>query len=106
MKKYKFVKITDNNDHRQFWIDFTSMNDYRVRVSILWSKYLDYLENHNRHRPVYDILDSDWSACCIFRGSFNDLSEVRIKQNELMDHYAAKLKDYQPRVTSGIVSFF
>ena len=44
MKTYRFIKITDNDDHRKFYIDYTSMSDYRIRVSIIWSKYLNYLE--------------------------------------------------------------
>ena len=106
MKNYRFIKITDNDDHRNFHIDFTSMSDYRIRVSILWSKYLNYLDKNTHYRSVYDILDSDWSAYCVYRGSFSNMDAVKRKQDEFVEHYVAKLKDYKPQETSCIVSFY
>lgn len=87
MKTYRFIKITDNDDHRKFYIDYTSMSDYRIRVSILWSKYLNYLEGEGKHRQVYDLLDADWSACCVARGMFSNIEEVRMKRDELIQFY-------------------
>jgi hypothetical protein len=105
MKTYRYIKITDNNDHRHFWIDFTSMNDYRIRVAILWSKYLNYLEGKGEYRPVYSVLHQDWSAYCIERSSFSNLNEVRCRLHELNAFYKNKLIGYEPERFSPIISF-
>ena len=106
MKTYRFIKITDNDDHRKFYIDYTSMSDYmyRIRVSILWSKYLNYLEGEGKHRQVYDLLDADWSACCVARGVFRNIEEVRMKRDELIQFYNEKLCNYEQTDCSCVVS--
>jgi len=104
MKTYRFIKITDNDDHRKFYIDYTSMSDYRIRVSILWSKYLNYLEGEGKHRQVYDLLDADWSACCVARGMFSNIEEVRIKRDELIQFYNEKLCKHEQTDCSCVVS--
>jgi hypothetical protein len=105
MKIYKFIKITDNDDHRKFCIDVTSMSDYRIRVSILWSKYLKYLDNKGQYRCVFEVLATDWSAYCVGRYWFENPHEAKAKQVELVNFYQSKLKDYKPKEVSCVVSF-
>ena len=91
MKQYRFIKITDNNDYHNFIIDFTAMKDYRTRVSILWSKYVNHCYGKGEYRPVFSILDKDWSAYCVQKKYFCNLADVRTYRDELSELYAAKL---------------
>ena len=96
MKKYSLIKITDNNDHRNFIIDYTTMKDYRARVSILYSKYVSHCYGKGVYRPVFSILDKDWSAYCVQKKCFCNLTDVNTYRDELTELYAAKLEGYCP----------
>lgn len=105
MKTYKFLKITDNNDYRNFYIDFTSMNDHRIRLSILWGRYMNYLEGVGSYHPVFKVLNTDWSAYCVYRDSYDNIDDVRQQQQTLVNFYEDTLSNYTPKEFSNIISF-
>lgn len=105
MKTYKFLKITDNDDYRNFYIDYTAMSDYRIRVSILWSRFLKYLDGTGQYNPVYKVLNTDWSVCCVHRGSYDSMGSVTEQQQTLVRFYESKLNNYTPKEFSNIISF-
>ena len=61
-------------------------------------------EGEGHYRQVYDLLDADWSACCVARGVFSNIEEVRIKRDELIQLYNAKLWNYEQTDCSCVVS--
>ena len=105
MKTYKFLKITDNNDYHNFYIDYTAISDYRIRVSILWSRFLKYLDGTGQYNPVYKVLNTDWSVCCVCKCSCDSLIAVRQQQEALVKFYESKLTNYTPKEFSNIISF-
>lgn len=105
MKTYKFLKITDNDDYRNFYIDYTAMSDYRIRVSILWSRFLKYLDGTGQYHPVYKVLNTDWSVCCVCKCSCDSLNDARQQQEALVKFYEGKLRDYKPKEFSDKISF-
>ena len=105
---YRFIKITDNDDWRNFSVDITTMTDPRIRVSILYSNYLDYiLDGIGSHRPIYDIFSKDFSFYPVFRGEFSSMKEAKLKRVELERFYHARLEryNYKPTPFSCVVSF-
>lgn len=50
-----------------FYIDVTRMRDYRIRVGILFSNSIKYLEENKGYKDVYDILYTDYSFYCCYK---------------------------------------
>ena len=56
---YRFIKITNNNNTKEFLIDITTMKDIRIRISILNRKYALYYYDNASYHPVFSILQCD-----------------------------------------------
>jgi hypothetical protein len=74
----------------------------RRPCSILDQKYL---ETYELYRPVYKVLEKDYSFCCVFKGSFDDLDQIKHKRDELYEFYYEKLKGHIHKPRSSIISF-
>ena len=105
MSNYRFIKITNNNNHKMFYIDVTRMRDCKIRVGILFSKFITYLEENKGCRDVYDILDSDYSFYCCYRCECSNAEQVKAIRDELYKFYNEKMKDYVAERKSNIVTF-
>lgn len=103
--KVKFIKISDNNDAKNFYIDATIMKDPRLRISALKGQYAKYLETGELHRPVFDLFTKDYSFCCLERGSFNNIDEVNVRRKEIIEEQKEKLKNAVKYVPSKIMTF-
>ena len=103
--KVRFIKISDNNDPFNFYIDATTMFDPRLRISALKGQYQKYLETDELYRPVYKVLEKDYSFCCVFKGSFDDLDQIKHKRDELYEFYNDKLEGHVHKPQSNIISF-
>ena len=95
MTIYRFIKITNNDNHKMFYIDVTKMKDCRIRVGILYSQFFrrNYLEENKGHKTVYDILNSDYSFYCCYRCNCSS-KDVKAIRNELYKFYNEKMRDY------------
>jgi len=91
MKNYKIIKIIDNNN-LNFYLDVTSMKDFRIRMSILRGQFRDYLSGLRPYKPVYDILSGDFSACVVAR-NLTSIEEVKQKKDALNIFYLNKYKN-------------
>ncbi len=99
--RLSFIKITDNNDCRNYYIDVTRMADVRIRVGILYSRYSrGYI-----HEELDNILKGDWSFCCVKRVFADDYSKVKEYKNDLYRFYDAKLVNYKKPTFSNIITF-
>jgi len=108
MKDYsnvKFIKIVNNDDNRKFYIDTTTMNDYRLRVSALKGQYYKYLETGNLYRELYELFVGDFSFYCIEKGKYKNLRGVQKRKSELVEEHTLKLKDYIFEPKSATVTF-
>jgi hypothetical protein len=89
-ERVKFIKIQDNNNPNNFYIDSTTMKDHRLRVSSIKGQYWNYLDTGLLFRPVYDILGKDYSFSLVETGSFKNYNEVKERKKELYDFYREK----------------
>lgn len=108
MKDYsrvRFIRICDNNNPQHFYIDTTIMKDPRLRMSAIKGQYIKYLESGELYRPVYDLLDKDYSFSCLEIGNFNNLEEVKKRRNAIIEEQKLRLKDSQPRTPKNIIKF-
>lgn len=103
--KVRFIKISDNNDPWNFYIDATTMLDPRLRISALKGQFQKYLETGELYRPVYKVLEKDYSFCCVHKGAFDNLDQIKYKKNELYEFYNEKLKHHIQKPQSNIISF-
>lgn len=94
--QYRFIKISDNKNPKYFVIDITRMKDIRIRTSILYSKYLDYLDGLGNWREVFDILEKDYSSYCCYRCELESYQEAVKMQQELVKFYNTKLAHNKP----------
>jgi hypothetical protein len=102
---YRVIKITDNDNHNNFYLDITRMQDPRIRVGILYSNFMKYVDGTKQHKGVYEVLNSDYSFYCVWRGYLNSYEEARQVKDSLERFYREKLVNYQPREKSNILTF-
>ena len=80
MKRYKFIKISNNKDaSRDFIVDLTTMADVKLRMAILKSQLKKYRRNHiGLYRPTWYYLENcDYSYYCIDTREFETFDEAR-----------------------------
>ena len=66
---FRIIKLTNNDNHKEFTLEITKMKDIRHRLGILESNYKDYLLSNERHKPSYNILSkSNYSYYCSLFG--------------------------------------
>ena len=107
MTIYRFIKITNNDNHKMFYIDVTKMKDCRIRVGILYSQFFrrNYLEENKGHKTVYDILNSDYSFYCCYICNCHTSQDVKLTRDELYTFYNEKMRDYVTIPKSNILTF-
>lgn len=103
--KVKFIKISDNNDAKNFYIDVTIMKDPRLRISALKGQYMRYLETGDLYRDVFDFFERDYSFCCLERGNFKNLDDVKKRKQEIIKEQREKLKNCKPHIPIGTITF-
>lgn len=79
MTKYTFIRIVNNKDPQDYYIDCTSLDKWRTRVSGLKTQMYRHIHtNVGKWRPVYDILDkNNYSFAKICKGDFDNLNHAR-----------------------------
>ena len=90
---FRIIKLTNNDDPKEFTLEITRMRDIRQRIGIIEAGYLDYLElkGRRKHKPSYNILAAnDYSFYTVFRGDFDSYNECKQKRDELYDYYNKK----------------
>jgi len=108
MKDYsnvKFIKITDNNNPADFYIDVSIMHDTRLRISAIKGQYKRYLETNELYRPVFDLLNKDYSFCCLERGNFKSLDDVKNRRREIIEEQRERYKNSTKYIPSTTVIF-
>ena len=89
--QFRIIKLTNNDNQKEFTLEITRMKDIRHRVSIIESNYKDYLVSNKRYKPSYNILSkSNYSYYSVFRGEFDTFEEIKQKRKELYDMYNKK----------------
>ena len=103
---FRIIKLTNNDNHKEFTLEITKMKDIRHRLGILESNYKDYLLSNERHKPSYNILSkSNYSYYTVLRGEFDTFEEVKQKRKELYDIYKSKVMHVKEKEYTNIVSF-
>ena len=106
---FRIIKLTNNDDPKEFTLEITRMRDIRQRIGIIEAGYLDYLElkGRRKHKPSYNILAAnDYSFYTVFRGDFVSYNECKQKRDELYDVYNKKAMNATKREQhTNIVSF-
>ena len=83
-KSTKFIKVSDNNNaHRDFYIDITTMKDPRIRISALKTQFKHYIEGEEYWKPLFHYFERDYSFYTLCRHSFDNYQEVKAYRNEL-----------------------
>ena len=80
---FRIIKLTNNDDPKEFTLEITRMRDIRQRIGIIEAGYLDYLElkGRRKYRPSYNILSAnDYSFYTVFRGDFDSYNECKQKR--------------------------
>ena len=78
MTKYNFIRIVNNKDPTDYYIDCTSIKKWNTRVSALRTQMYRHLETDvGRWRPVYNILNNDFSFHLICKGEYDNLGQAR-----------------------------
>ena len=107
--QFRIIKLTNNDDPKEFTLEITRMRDIRQRIGIIEAGYLDYLElkGRRKHKPSYNILAAnDYSFYTVFRGDFDSYKECKQKRDELYDVYNKKaMNATKKEQRTNIVSF-
>ena len=107
--QFRIIKLTNNDDPKEFTLEITRMRDIRQRIGIIEAGYLDYLElkGRRKHKPSYNILAAnDYSYYTVFRGDFDSYNECKQKRDELYDYYNKKaMNATKKEQRTNIVSF-
>ena len=67
---FRIIKLTNNDDPKEFTLEITRMRDIRQRIGIIEAGYFDYLElkGRRKYRPSYNIISAnDYSFYTVFR---------------------------------------
>ena len=106
---FRIIKLTNNDDPKEFTLEITRMRDIRQRIGIIEAGYFDYLElkGRRKYRPSYNILSAnDYSFYTVFRGDFDNYNECKQKRDELYDYYNKKaMSATKKEQRTNIVSF-
>ena len=88
MKKYLFIKISNNNNACvDFHIDISVMRDPRLRISTLKSQYKKYKINPRNieFKEPWRYFDLDFSFYCIDSGEFETYAAAKEHCLDLYD---------------------
>ena len=89
-----FVKISNNNNPKEFWIDITTMKDARQRIGSLKTQYRNYIENQlGKYKPVYKLLEGDWSYVIQEKGSYDNYDDVKMRRLQIYKELTEKWKN-------------
>ena len=79
MTKYNFIRIVNNKDPTDYYIDCTSLEKWRTRVSGLRTQMYRHMDTDiGRWRQVYDILYNDnYSFHLVCKGYYDNLGQAR-----------------------------
>jgi len=104
---YKIIKLQNNNDLNNFYLDITKMKDVRIRIGILVSYYKYKNTNlKNKNHPVFKTIEqNDFSFSVIYRSSTDTYEEILKVKKELEQFYLDKYRDQQPKITKNVLSF-
>jgi len=104
---YKIIKLQNNNDLNNFYLDITKMKDVRIRIGILVSYYKYKNTNlKNKNHPVFKTIEqNDFSFSVIYRSSTDTYEEILKVKKELEQFYSEKYKDQKPKITQNVLSF-
>ena len=104
---FRIIKLTNNNNHREFTLEITRMKDVRQRVGILVADYNNYLLSKNKNfKPCYNIVSAgDFSFYTVYRGEFDTYHQCKEKRTELYNLYNKKVINAQKKEQSNIISF-
>lgn len=105
MSDYKFIKITNNDNHKMFYIEVTKMQDIRIRVGILFINFIKHLEENKPYKEMFKIFESDYSFYCCYRCKCENYEEVKATKDKLYAFYNEKMKDYVLVPKSNILTF-
>ena len=106
--RFRIIKLTNNDDPKEFTLEITRMRDIRQRIGIIEAGYHDYLElrSGRKHKTSYNILAAnDYSFYTVFRGKFDNYHECKQKRNELYDVYNKKAMNAIKKEQTNILSF-
>ena len=106
--QFRIIKLTNNDDPKEFTLEITRMRDIRQRIGIIVADYNDYLLlEGKKYKPSYTILSNpNYSFYTVFRGHFDTYHECKQKRDELYDVYNKKAMNATKREQhTNIVSF-
>ena len=91
LKRFQFIKVTNNNDHKEFYVDITTMKDARLRISALKAQYKKYINDGKNFKPIFKYFNLDYSFCVLERGDYEKYEDVKSRRDELYLKYREKL---------------
>lgn len=94
-----FIKIVNNNNANDFMIDVSIMTDYRQRISTLKNSYRLYLLEPELYKPIYRFFAMDYSFFVIEKGLYLNLTDARIRRDELIAIEKTKKRWIKPKTT-------
>ena len=80
-----FIKIVDNNNAADFFIDVTTMTDVRCRISTLKNNYKIYLKTQKYYKEIFRFFALDYSYYVIEKGLYNNLKDARVRRDEIIN---------------------
>ena len=59
--QFRIIKLTNNEDPKEFALEITRMRDIRQRIGIIGAGYHNYLElrGGRKYRPSYNIISAN-----------------------------------------------
>ena len=96
--QFRIIKLTNNDDPKEFTLEITRMRDIRQRIGIIVADYNNYLLlEGKKYKPSYTILSNpNYSFYTVFRGHFDTYHECKQKRDELYDVYNKKAMNNLP----------
>ena len=88
----QFIKISNNNDHSDFYIDVTTMQNARLRISALKAQYKNYLATGKYWKEVFKFFKYDWSFYVMEKGCYEDYDAIKERKNQLIEMQNLKYK--------------
>ncbi len=97
MIKYYFVKVTNNNNKKDFDIIITRSKKIRLKMYGLTCLHNLYKTGHNvSYRPIFDILSTDHSWYKYDSKEFEEYNDAKLYRLSLLDQLQEKYADYVP----------
>ena len=96
MKKYLYIKISNNNQaSTDFHIDISVMRDPRLRISTLKSQYKKYKINQRNieYKQAWYYFDLDFSFYCIDSVEFETYADAKDHCLDLYDREYTRMNE-------------